>query len=166
MPYSAGVHPIAIGKSVQKTGLPYNNSLYPNWPLTVRSDGFPLPRSFAHSVRSWVCGERCVRMKWEYSRFKCEKFAKIRTHTHGGFGGCNPLNQSRGTLARGDSVCTGLNGIAVYLTRCWVQKKPSAVRGLLSDIGFSLIRYQSNKSTIPSEGIMRLLICGNTICPS
>jgi transposase len=33
MPYSAGVHPIAIGKSVQKTGLPYNNSLYPNWPL-------------------------------------------------------------------------------------------------------------------------------------
>ena len=30
MPYSAGVHPIAIGKSVQKTGLPYNNSLYPN----------------------------------------------------------------------------------------------------------------------------------------
>nr|WP_176451860.1 hypothetical protein [Klebsiella pneumoniae] len=32
MPYSAGVHPIAIGKSVQKTGLPYNNSLYPNCP--------------------------------------------------------------------------------------------------------------------------------------
>ena len=33
MPYSAGVHPIAIGKPVQKIGLPYNNSLYPNWPL-------------------------------------------------------------------------------------------------------------------------------------
>nr|EII23495.1 hypothetical protein EC90111_A0134 [Escherichia coli 9.0111] len=30
MPYSAGVHPIAIGKSVQKTDLPYNNYLYPN----------------------------------------------------------------------------------------------------------------------------------------
>lgn len=30
MPYSAGVHPIAIGKPVQKIGLPYNNSLYPN----------------------------------------------------------------------------------------------------------------------------------------
>jgi hypothetical protein len=28
--YSAGVHPIATGKPVQKTGLPYNNSLYPN----------------------------------------------------------------------------------------------------------------------------------------
>ncbi|MEY0471195.1 hypothetical protein AB7322_25935, partial [Klebsiella pneumoniae] len=30
MAYSVGVHPIAIGKPVQKTGLPYNNSLYPN----------------------------------------------------------------------------------------------------------------------------------------
>lgn len=38
MPYSAGVHPIAIGKSVQKTGLPYNNSLYPNCPLKHKLD--------------------------------------------------------------------------------------------------------------------------------
>ncbi|EEJ5894622.1 GNAT family N-acetyltransferase [Salmonella enterica] len=43
MPYSAGVHPIAIGKSVQKTGLPYNNSLYPNCPqLTRQPVGFSL----------------------------------------------------------------------------------------------------------------------------
>jgi hypothetical protein len=39
MPYSAGVHPIAIGKSVQKTGLPYNNSLYPNCPQNVSDMG-------------------------------------------------------------------------------------------------------------------------------
>ena len=40
MPYSAGVHPIAIGKSVQKTGLPYNNSLYPNCPQMDEQWGY------------------------------------------------------------------------------------------------------------------------------
>ena len=33
MPYSAGVHPIAIARSVQKTGLTYNNFQSPNSPL-------------------------------------------------------------------------------------------------------------------------------------
>ncbi len=33
MPYSAGVHPIAIARSVQKTGLTYNNFRSPNSPL-------------------------------------------------------------------------------------------------------------------------------------
>ncbi|RWS89482.1 hypothetical protein DN614_07195 [Klebsiella michiganensis] len=32
MPYSAGVHPIAIARSVQKTGLTYNNFRSPNSP--------------------------------------------------------------------------------------------------------------------------------------
>ena len=34
--YGVRVYPIATGKSVQKTGFPYNNSLYPNCPLLDR----------------------------------------------------------------------------------------------------------------------------------
>ena len=36
MPYSAGVHPIAIARSVQKTGLTYNNFRSPNSPLQIQ----------------------------------------------------------------------------------------------------------------------------------
>ena len=51
-----------------------------------------LPRSFAHYVRSWDCGERCVRTKWEYSQHKCKRFAPF---SRGFRGAVSPLNQSQ-----------------------------------------------------------------------
>ena len=61
---------------------------------TSAADEMTLPRSFAHSLTSFG-HETAASVACERSENIRVLSAKNARHSQGGFGGCNPLNQSR-----------------------------------------------------------------------